>query len=70
MTSSIIRERRFRTLRIAARIALFKYVQHRINRRIYGKNYRPYIRYKDELKKFQRDVDRELRKTEIKDTAI
>ena len=70
MTSSIIRERRFRTLRIAARIALFKYVQHRINRKIYGKNYRPYIRYKDELKKFQRDVDRELRKTEIKDTAI
>lgn len=68
ITSSIIRERRMRTIRIAARIALFKYAQHRMNRRIYGRNYRPYIRYRDELRKFQRDVDRELRKTEIKDT--
>lgn len=69
ITGSVIRERRLRTLRIAARVALFKYAQHRIKRRIYGKNYRPYIRYKDEMKRFQRDVDRELRKTEIKDTS-
>ena len=69
ITSSVIRERRLRTIRIATRIALFRYAQHRMNRRIYGKNYRPYIRYRDELKRFQRDVDRDLRKTEIKDTV-